>query len=62
MAERACRCEATVDPALLEGYACGRPDCWRTPVVEASFQSFATELVRKRGGEDHAPGDAPDYD
>ena len=55
----ACRCEATIAPSVLEGYACGNPDCWRTAVAQASFDAFVADLVRRRG-EDALPApDAP---
>ena len=46
---RICRCEARIAPAILEGYACGNPECWRTAEVEASFAAFVETLVAKRG-------------
>ena len=45
----ACRCEATIPSAILDGYACGKPDCWRTPIVQASFDAFVSKLVSARG-------------
>ena len=48
-AERFCRCEATIAPSILDGYACGNPDCWRTPIVKASFDAFVVDLVKARG-------------
>jgi hypothetical protein len=56
MAERVCRCEATISAIILEDYACGRPDCWRTAEVQASFDRFVGDLIRKRGDE---PPNAP---
>ena len=46
-----CRCEATIPGVILEGYACGNPQCWRTPIAQASFDAFVTDLVRARGDE-----------
>ena len=43
-----CRCEATIPASILEGYACGNPACWRTPIVQASFDAFVSDLVRAR--------------
>ena len=43
-----CRCEATIAPSVLEGFACGNPECWRTAEVKASFDAFVTQLVRER--------------
>ena len=43
-----CDCEKRIDPRLLEGYACGRPGCWRTAVVKASFDTFVSELTAAR--------------
>ena len=48
-AKLTCRCETTIPSVILEGYACGNPECWRTPVVQASFDAFVTDLVRARG-------------
>ena len=45
---RVCRCEATIPPSILEGFACGREDCWRTAEVNASFATFVADLARKR--------------
>ena len=54
--EGGCRCEATIAPSVLDGYACGAPDCWRTAVAQASFDAFVAELIRRRGeGEPPAP-------
>ena len=47
-AEKVCRCEATIAPVVLDGFACGRPDCWRTDVVKASQERFVAELLRRR--------------
>ena len=44
-----CRCEARIAPAILEGYACGNPECWRTAKVQASFAAFVEKLVAERG-------------
>ncbi len=43
-----CRCEATIAPSVLDGYACGNPDCWRTAVAKASFDAFLADLIRRR--------------
>ena len=45
----ACRCQATIAASVLEGYACGNPDCWRTAVAKASFDAFVADLIRRRG-------------
>ncbi len=45
-----CRCELTIPAAILEGYSCGRPDCWRAAPVQASFDAFVADLVRRRDG------------
>ncbi len=55
MSQRVCRCEATIAASILEDYACGRPDCFRTAEVQASFDAFVAELIRKRGEEQPAP-------
>ena len=47
-AEKVCRCEATISPAVLDGFACGRADCWRTAVVQAAQERFVAELIRGR--------------
>lgn len=52
---KGCRCETTIAPAILEGYACGNPDCWRTEPARASFQAFVDDLIRARGDEPPAP-------
>ena len=54
MTERVCRCEMTIPPAILDGYACGNPDCWRTAEATAAFAVFVEELKRRRG-EDIVP-------
>ena len=46
--ERTCRCEAAVPAELMDGFACGNPDCWRTAGAKASFDAFVADLVRKR--------------
>ena len=56
--DRACRCETTIPSSILEGYACGRPDCWRTAEVQASFETFVADLVCERDGKP-APPDTP---
>ena len=43
-----CRCEARIAPAVLDGYACGNPECWRTAEAKASFDVFVAALVEKR--------------
>ena len=53
-----CRCEATIAPSVLDGYACGNPDCWRTAAAKASFAAFVADLVRRREGKPHET-DAP---
>lgn len=45
-----CRCEATIPSVILDGYACGNPECWRTEPVKASFDAFVADLVRRRDG------------
>ena len=57
--ERACRCEATIAPSVLEGYACGNPECWRTAVAKASFDAFVADLIRRRGKGPQPSPDAP---
>ncbi len=57
-----CRCEAHIAPAVLDGYACGNAECWRTAKVEASFAAFVEKLVAERGDapttrSDTAPAD-----
>ena len=49
--ERACRCEATIAASVLDGFACGNPECWRTAVAKASFDAFVADLIRRRDGE-----------
>jgi len=44
-----CRCQARIAPAILEGYACGNPDCWRTAEADASFAAFVERLKAERG-------------
>ena len=46
---RLCRCEARIAAAVLEGYACGNPDCWRTQAARDSFDDFVSRLKAKRG-------------
>ena len=43
-----CGCEARIQAGILDGYACGKPECWRTAVAKASFDSFVADLVAKR--------------
>ena len=40
---------------VLEGFSCGFADCWRAPLVQASFDAFVVELIRVRGEEPPAP-------
>lgn len=44
-----CRCEARIAAAILDGYACGNPECWRTAEAAASFEAFVERLVDERG-------------
>ncbi len=54
--KRVCRCEATIAPSVLDGFACGDPECWRTAIAKASFDAFVAELVRRRDGDaPHTP-------
>ncbi len=46
-----CRCQATIAPSVLDGFACGDPGCWRTAVAKASFDAFVADLIRRRGDE-----------
>ncbi len=48
MTKGVCRCEATVAPSVLEGFACGNTDCWRTAEAKASFDAFVADLVANR--------------
>ena len=50
-----CRCEATIAASVLDGYACGNPDCWRTAVAKASFDAFLADLIRRREREPGEP-------
>ena len=50
-----CRCEAHIAPAVMDGYACGNPECWRTAQVQASFATFVEKLVADRGDAPSAP-------
>ncbi len=54
MAEGPCRCEATIAKSVLDGFACGNPECWRTAEAAASFDAFVAELVARR---EAAPSD-----
>jgi hypothetical protein len=47
-AKGTCRCEATVAASILEGFACGNPECWRTAPAQASFDAFLTDLIARR--------------
>lgn len=49
MSQNTCKCERSIPPAVMEGYACGNKDCWRTPIVQAEFDAFVADLVRRRG-------------
>jgi hypothetical protein len=49
MSNGPCRCETTIAKSVLEGFACGNPDCWRTAEAQASFDAFVADLIRKRG-------------
>lgn len=55
MNERRCRCEATMPAEVLDGFSCGSGDCWRAPLVQASFDAFVVGLIRARGEEPPAP-------
>ena len=57
-----CRCEARIAPAVLEGYACGNVDCWRTAKVLASFDAFVQKLVADRADPPIAGRTAPPSD
>lgn len=46
---RVCRCEARIAAAILDGYACGDADCWRTGAARASFEAFVARLEAERG-------------
>lgn len=59
MKERRCRCETTMPPEVLEGFSCGSADCWRAPLVQASFDAFVVELLRARGEEPPVPPRSP---
>lgn len=48
-AKGVCRCEARIAAAILDGYACGNPECWRTAETEASFDAFVERLAAERG-------------
>ena len=52
--EKRCRCEATIAPVVLDGFSCGRPDCWRTAAVQAAQDHFVAELIRRREAVDGA--------
>ena len=58
MAKGVCRCEAMVAESVLDGFACGNPDCWRTAPAQASFDAFVADLIAKRGNEPE-PAAAP---
>ena len=45
--------------AVLEGFSCGRADCWRAPIVQASFDAFVGKLIEARGEEPPAPARPP---
>ena len=59
MNERRCRCEATMPAEVLEGFSCGIADCWRAPLVQASFDAFVVTLIRARGEEPPIPSVPP---
>ena len=46
-------------PEVLEGFSCGFADCWRAPLVQASFDAFVADLIRARGEEPPAPPQPP---
>ncbi len=54
--QRSCRCEASIALSVLDGFACGNPECWRTAEAKASFDAFVTKLIRERGEELLTPG------
>ena len=54
-----CRCEARIASAILEGYACGNPDCWRTEAARAAFDAFVARLKARRGEAATAQGPSP---
>ena len=54
-AQGTCRCEATIAPSVLDGYACGDAACWRTAVARASFEAFVADLIRRREGKAMTP-------
>lgn len=54
-APRSCRCEAAIPPQIMDGFACGAADCWRTAEAAASFSAFVAELKRRRAAD---PGTA----
>lgn len=56
---RRCRCEATIPAQVLDGFSCGAADCWRAPLVAASFEAFVVDLIRARGEEPPAPAQPP---
>lgn len=51
MNERRCRCEDTMPREVLDGFSCGISDCWRAPLVKASFEAFVIDLMRERDDE-----------
>ena len=46
-------------PQVLEGFSCGRSDCWRAPLVKVSFDTFVSDLIRARGEEPPVPPHPP---
>ena len=53
-----CGCEARMPAGILDGYACGKPECWRTAVVKASFDDFVADLVARREPAPAEPSEA----
>ncbi len=40
---------------VLEGFSCGFAECWRAPLVQASFDAYVVGLIRARGEEPPSP-------
>ena len=55
--EGVCRCEATIAKSVLEGYACGNAECWRTAQAQESFDAFVRALVANRGDANPSPSE-----
>lgn len=36
---------------VLDGFSCGLAECWRAPIVQASFDAFVVGLIKARGEE-----------